>query len=294
MVGVDREGMLRGIEHRAIRVMVAVCVRKLPVALAEALIGIGFEAGNLLVAFNRQTVYLIGVVALVVYLHAGRDLVMHGMTLHHSQQHGLKGRRHHDDEAALIAMLANERIHLGAEKLLDVAVVEIAQILVYLLLGLSYEGSEHLLAHPALILGKVQLVGGAPEEHATDHIRTQLAGLGQMGSNGGGSALGDIAGLGVTLGAMGGVINMTKNAVAPMFDQTVGAAPAVSGWDCPSCGRKGIASNFCPDCGAKKPEARTGWDCTCGEKNISSNFCRTAARKGRCLRGSAPTAVWRI
>ena len=126
-----------------------------------------------------------------------------------------------------------------------------------------------------------------------DVKKAYAAGLGQMGANGGGG-LGDVAGLGVALGAMGGVINMTKNAVAPMFDQTVGAAPAVSGWDCPSCGRKGIASNFCPDCGAKKPEARTGWDCTCGEKNISSNFCRTAARKGRCLRGSAPTAVWRI
>ena len=120
-----------------------------------------------------------------------------------------------------------------------------------------------------------------------DVKKAYAAGLGQMGANGGGS-LGDVAGLGVTLGAMGGVINMTKNAVAPMFDQTVGAAPAASGWDCPSCGRKGIASNFCPDCGAKKPEARTGWDCTCGEKNISSNFCPNCGAKRPLLTWVCP------
>ena len=120
-----------------------------------------------------------------------------------------------------------------------------------------------------------------------DVKKAYAAGLGQMGANGGGS-LGDVAGLGVTLGAMGGVINMTKNAVAPMFDQTVGAAPAASGWDCPSCGRKGIASNFCPDCGTRKPEARTGWDCTCGEKNISSNFCPNCGAKRPLLTWVCP------
>lgn len=120
-----------------------------------------------------------------------------------------------------------------------------------------------------------------------DVKKAYAAGLGQMGANGGGS-LGDVAGLGVALGAMGGVINMTKNAVAPMFDQTVGTAPAASGWDCPSCGRKGIASNFCPDCGMRKPEARTGWDCTCGEKNISSNFCPNCGAKRPLLTWVCP------
>lgn len=120
-----------------------------------------------------------------------------------------------------------------------------------------------------------------------DVKKAYAAGLGQMGANGGGS-LGDVAGLGVALGAMGGVINMTKNAVAPMFDQTVGAAPAASGWDCPSCGRNSIASNFCPDCGTRKPEARTGWDCTCGEKNISSNFCPNCGAKRPLLTWVCP------
>lgn len=122
-----------------------------------------------------------------------------------------------------------------------------------------------------------------------DVKKAYAAGLGQMGSNGGGSALGDIAGLGVTLGAMGGVINMTKGAVAPMFEQSVPVAPAGSGWDCPACGKKAITSNFCPDCGAKKPEASSGWDCpSCGAKNIVSNFCPNCGAKRPALTWTCP------
>ena len=96
-------------------------------------------------------------------------------------------------------------------------------------------------------------------------------GLGQMGSNGGGGALGDVAGLGMTLGAMGGVIGLTKDAMAPMFQKP--AEPA-AGWECPDCGQKNITSNFCPNCGGRKPELHTGWDCPeCGRKGITSNFC---------------------
>lgn len=122
-----------------------------------------------------------------------------------------------------------------------------------------------------------------------DVKKAYAAGLGQMGSNGGGSALGDIAGLGVTLGAMGSVINMTKGAVAPMFEQPAPAAPAGSGWDCPACGKKAITTNFCPDCGAKKPEASSGWDCpSCGTKNIVSNFCPNCGAKKPVLTWTCP------
>ena len=122
-----------------------------------------------------------------------------------------------------------------------------------------------------------------------DVKKAYAAGLGQMGSNGGGSALGDIAGLGVTLGAMGGVINMTKGAVAPMFEQPAPTAPVGSGWDCPACGKKDITTNFCPDCGAKKPEASPGWDCpSCGAKNIVSNFCPNCGAKRPVLTWTCP------
>lgn len=97
--------------------------------------------------------------------------------------------------------------------------------------------------------------------------------------------LGDLAGLGVSLGAMGSVIGMTKDALNPMTQDAaqmgaaVGAAVA-GGWDCPVCGHKNITTNFCPDCGGKKPEAKTGWDCAqCGTKNIQSRFCPNCGAK---------------
>ena len=98
-------------------------------------------------------------------------------------------------------------------------------------------------------------------------------------------ALGDLAGLGVSLGAMGSVIGMTKDALNPMTQDAaqmgaaVGAAVA-GGWDCPACGHKNISTNFCPDCGGRKPEAKTGWDCAqCGTKNIQSRFCPNCGAK---------------
>ena len=106
------------------------------------------------------------------------------------------------------------------------------------------------------------------------------------GSGGGaGGGIGDVASLGVTLGAMGGVINMTRDAMAPIMgeSQKVGegfgnvvaggvsgngvpnsaagapvapaapAAPADGAWNCPTCGKTGITSRFCPDCGTARP-----------------------------------------
>ena len=119
--------------------------------------------------------------------------------------------------------------------------------------------------------------------------KAYAAGLGEMGSNGGGSGLGDVAGLGVALGAMGGVVNMTKEMLSPVFDagNQGGAAVAASasGWDC-ACGTRGITSNFCPNCGAKKPEPQKGWDCACGTRGITSSFCpNCGARKPEPPRG---------
>ncbi len=150
--------------------------------------------------------------------------------------------------------------------------------------------------------------------------------LGQMGANGGGSGgsgmLGDIAGLGVTLGAMGSVIGMTKDAMTPMMNMGAAmAAPAAAApdgwncacgarniqskfcpdcgskkpepkaadtWDCPVCGNKGITAKFCGECGTKKPEAPSGWDCpNCGNKGITAKFCGECG----CKKPEAP-ATW--
>ena len=115
-----------------------------------------------------------------------------------------------------------------------------------------------------------------------DVQKSYAGALGQMGANGGGSGsgmLGDIAGLGVTLGAMGSVIGMTKDAMAPMMNMGAQAvAPAASGWNC-TCGQQNITTNFCPNCGGKKPEPTNGWVCTCGTQNITSNFCPNCGGK---------------
>ena len=102
--------------------------------------------------------------------------------------------------------------------------------------------------------------------------------------SGAGSAIGDIAGLGVTLGAMGGVINMTKDALNPLMQTgseiggTVISQTEKNSWNC-TCGKVGITSRFCPDCGTAKPQEQSGWNCACGTVGITSNFCPQCGAK---------------
>ena len=112
---------------------------------------------------------------------------------------------------------------------------------------------------------------------------------------GGNSVIGDIAGLGVTLGAMGGVVDMAKEALSPMFQSAASVGnnalpkeekPQADTWDC-ECGKKGIISKFCPECGAKKPEPKETWDCACGKKGITSKFCPECGAKK-----PEPPATW--
>lgn len=106
-----------------------------------------------------------------------------------------------------------------------------------------------------------------------------------------GGGLGDLASLGVTLGAMGGVMNMTKEALKPVFDTStniggsIGSGVAATAeatkdiWNC-SCGATDVTSKFCPNCGAKKPEIPAAWDCpSCGCKGITSKFCPDCGAK---------------
>ena len=117
----------------------------------------------------------------------------------------------------------------------------------------------------------------------------------QNGITGAGSAggLGELAGLGVTLGAMGSVVGMTKDALNPVIDtarqmgQATGAA-ANPGWDC-ACGARNIQTRFCPECGARKPEENRGWTCpNCGMQNIMSKFCPECGCKQPSLAWDCP------
>ena len=113
---------------------------------------------------------------------------------------------------------------------------------------------------------------------------------GNMGG-GAGSFVGDIASLGITLGAMGGVMDMAKDAINPVMSSVKNinnqeAAPKGDTWDC-ECGQKGITSKFCPECGGKKPEPKETWDCECGQKGITSKFCPECGAKK-----PEPPATW--
>ncbi len=134
---------------------------------------------------------------------------------------------------------------------------------------------------------EMRLKGYTYQQETARQVGLEAMQNGITGNGSGMGGLGDLAGLGVTLGAMGSVVNMTKDALNPVMDtasqmgQAMGGAISGSGWDCPECGAKNITSKFCPECGVKKPEPKTGWDCPeCGTKNIQSKFCpECGARK---------------
>ena len=53
---------------------------------------------------------------------------------------------------------------------------------------------------------------------------------------------------------------------------------APSGWVCPACGKSGNTGKFCAECGAKKPEGSDFWTCSCGAKN-KGKFCAECGAK---------------
>ena len=79
-------------------------------------------------------------------------------------------------------------------------------------------------------------------------------------------------GLGMAMNAGGGA-GAAQNLFAMGQQQQQQAAPAPGGWTC-ACGAS-VNGNFCPNCGAKKPEpkpAAGAWKCSCGA-TASGKFC---------------------
>ncbi len=100
-----------------------------------------------------------------------------------------------------------------------------------------------------------------------------------------GGIIADLAGLGTSLGAIGGVMDMTREAMSPITSGVTSIGRGVFGimngsdtWDC-TCGNRNITGNFCNNCGAKKPMPADTWDCTCGNNGITGNFCNNCGAK---------------
>ncbi len=138
---------------------------------------------------------------------------------------------------------------------------------------------------------EMRLKGYTYQQETSRQVGLEAMKNGIGGGEGGGvlSGLGDLAGLGVGLGAMGSVIGMTKDAVGPLFatagqvwqDVSGSTTPvSVSSWDC-SCGQKGITGKFCPECGSPRPVpvATDIWDCLCGAKGLTGKFCPECGAK---------------
>lgn len=101
--------------------------------------------------------------------------------------------------------------------------------------------------------------------------------LGQMGKNGGGGMVSDLAGLGIGLSAakyagsqFGGMFGgMMGDSSQGAFQQN-----APDSWTCPKCSTGGITAKFCGNCGAPKPQPAEAWDCVqCGNKGNTTKFC---------------------
>lgn len=101
---------------------------------------------------------------------------------------------------------------------------------------------------------------------------------------GGGSFVGDVMGLGVGIGAMGGVLNMTKEAMNNIaqpinsIQENTKHILAEDFWNC-DCGQTGLIGNFCNSCGSKKIKEPNTWNCGCGAVALDGNFCSNCGKK---------------
>lgn len=122
---------------------------------------------------------------------------------------------------------------------------------------------------------EMKMKGYSYQQETSRQIGLEAMQNGIVGAEGGTTGgLGEIAGLGIALGSLGGIMGMTKEALNPMADMGLNMGSTMvsasdEGWNC-ICGQT-VMGNFCSNCGGKKPE--TGWTCTCGQSGIIGNFC---------------------
>ncbi|MDE6418936.1 MAG: SPFH domain-containing protein, partial [Lachnospiraceae bacterium] len=134
---------------------------------------------------------------------------------------------------------------------------------------------------------EMRMKGYTYQQETSRQIGMEAMKNGIAGSDGSGSVLGDIAGLGVTLGAMGSVVGMTKEVMNPILSDMgqpngMPEMQKADSWDC-ACGNHGISGNFCSNCGSRRPEMSSPksdiWDCDCGQRGNAGNFCSNCGKK---------------
>ena len=116
-------------------------------------------------------------------------------------------------------------------------------------------------------------------------VNAQANAMQDAAKNAGGAAIGF---MGMNMAQTAGGSNPQNLYQMAAQQPAAPAAPAASGWKCPACGAEAFGK-FCPECGAKKPEAApAGWTCpTCGTVS-QGKFCpecgtrRPAVKKVRC------------
>ena len=124
-----------------------------------------------------------------------------------------------------------------------------------------------------------------PTLAAANLAGAQMSAMQAAANNQGGAAM---AFMGMNMAQQAGGLNAqslyqmgAQQAAAQPAAPAQAALPVTGGWDCPSCGTRGIAGNFCPECGAKKPVAVSadGWTCPgCGKVN-KGKFCAECGTK---------------
>ncbi len=108
-----------------------------------------------------------------------------------------------------------------------------------------------------------------PTMAAATLVGAQADAMKAAASNEGG-AMNGFVGMGMAMNN-GGVGNVQN-----LFTMGSGKTESVENtWKCPACGKE-ASGKFCPECGAKKPEA--GWKCSCGAVN-NGKFCSECGTK---------------
>ena len=91
-----------------------------------------------------------------------------------------------------------------------------------------------------------------------------------------GGAINGFMGMNMVQGGGMNAAQLFRMGAQQQAQQPVPQQAAANSWKC-SCGAT-ATGNFCPECGAKKPEPQTGWKCTCGA-TATGKFCAECGAK---------------